>query len=108
MRSAFVAAVLLHLAGLHFSGKPADTPHVVCGIRTVSYRFVGSAGQEFVYDGDAYRLPANGTIELIASPQTSTYEVANRTMPLDTEAADQFGTRTVRLPAITAGSRRTP
>jgi hypothetical protein len=80
--------------------QPAVRPHVECNIKTVSYRFVGAAGTEFRYDGETFRVPAAGSIELLASKKATEYEIGGKTLPLDVWPADEFGARTVPLPAI--------
>jgi len=80
--------------------QPAVRPRVECNIKTVSYRFVGAAGTEFRYDGETFRVPAAGTIELLASKKATEYEISGKTLPLDVWPADEFGARTVPLPAI--------
>jgi hypothetical protein len=80
----------------HTETKP---PVTTCGISTVSYRFVGEPGTEFRYDGDSYRVPVTGSIELIAAKRATTYEASNRIgLPLEVWPRDEFGTRTVPLP----------
>jgi hypothetical protein len=86
-------------------GAP-QTPHVECNIRTVSYRFVGDPGTEFRYDGEAFRVPASGSIELIASRKATDYLVSGRTLPLDVWPTDAFGTRTVPLPRPTPATNQ--
>jgi hypothetical protein len=70
---------------------------VRCHIRTVSYRFVGQPGTTFVYDGDTWRIPMSGDIELLAST-VITYEFEGKSLPLDVGPLDQFGTGTVPVP----------
>ena len=70
---------------------------LTCNIDTVSYRFVGTPGTEFHYDGDSYRVPDSGTIELI-STRAKNYEVNGRSLPLNLWPKDQFGMRTIPLP----------
>lgn len=77
---------------------PAATPRVECNIKTVSYRFVGAAGTEFRYDGETFRVPPAGSIELLASRKATEYEIDGKTLPLDVWPADEFGARTVPLP----------
>jgi hypothetical protein len=55
---AITLAALLHHA-------PMTAP--VCHKGTVSYKFVGTPGATFVYAGDRYSIPANGSIELLTS-----------------------------------------
>ncbi len=70
---------------------------LTCHIDTVSYRFVGEPGTEFHYDGDTYRVPQNGSIELV-STRAQNYEVNGRTLPLNLWPKDNFGMRTIPLP----------
>jgi hypothetical protein len=70
---------------------------LTCHIDTVSYRFVGDPGTEFRYDGDTYRLPASGSVELI-STRAENYEVNGRSLPLNLWPKDNFGMRTIPLP----------
>jgi len=72
---------------------------LTCHIDTVSYRFVGEPGTEFRYDGDDYRVPAKGSIELV-STRAKDYQVNGRTLPLNLWPKDQFGMRTIPLPKI--------
>jgi hypothetical protein len=44
-------------------------------------------------------MPATGSIELIASRNHTDYEIGGRQLPLDVWPIDQFGSRTVPLPA---------
>ncbi len=93
-----VLALTLHLANL-FRPAQLPTPKVSCGIRTVSYRFQGLPGQELWYDGVSYRIPATGTVEILASPGVADYQTAGRMLPLNVWPLDDFGTRTVPLPS---------
>lgn len=82
--------------------KPAvAAPKVECNIKTVSYRFVGTAGTEFRYDGETFRVPASGSIELLASRKATAYQIGGKTLPLDVWPIDAFGARTVPLPTVT-------
>jgi len=70
---------------------------LTCNIDTVSYRFVGEPGTEFHYDGDTYRVPQSGSIELV-STRAQNYEVNGRALPLNLWPKDNFGMRTIPLP----------
>ncbi|HXH40740.1 MAG TPA: hypothetical protein VNN08_19065 [Thermoanaerobaculia bacterium] len=86
---AITLAALLHHA-------PAPIP--VCHAGAVSYRFVGTVGATFSYEGASYTVPASGWIELVANGGGRVYLAANgRTLPLDVWPIDAFGTRTVPL-----------
>jgi hypothetical protein len=74
-------------------------PQVTCGITTVGYRFRGTAGQQFRYAGDTYKVGPEGWVELIADRKRSTYAINGRTLPLDVWPKDQFGFRDVPLPS---------
>lgn len=76
-----------------------SSPGVTCNISTVGYRFVGKPGQQFRYAGVSYVVPAEGTIELIASRRRATYAIHGRSLPLDVWPRDQFGFREVPLPS---------
>ncbi|HXG57420.1 MAG TPA: hypothetical protein VNL91_00155 [Thermoanaerobaculia bacterium] len=78
---------------------PAEPSRAVCNIKTVSYRFVGTPGTAFRYDGADYRVPDSGSIELIADRRANDYQIGGRNLPLDVWPIDQFGSRTVTLPA---------
>ena len=79
--------------------RKAEVRGLTCGIKTVGYRFVGTPGQRFRYEGDEYVVPAGGTIELIADRHPSSEYTANgAVLPLDVWPIDQFGFRTVPLP----------
>lgn len=77
--------------------QPSNPPAVTCGIKTVSYRFTGLPGREFRYAGETFRVPASGSIELIAS-RANDYSVDGKKLPLDVWPIDEFGSRTVKLP----------
>jgi hypothetical protein len=86
---AITLAALLHHA-------PAPIP--VCHSGAVSYRFVGTPGATFAYEGARYVVPPSGSIELVADSGIRVYLAANgRTLPLDVWPIDAFGTRTVPL-----------
>lgn len=86
---AITLAALLH-------GSPA--PAVTCHTGTVSYKFVGTPGATFTYDGTKYSVPASGWIELISARDAKGYLAASgKSLPLDVWPIDAFGTRTVPL-----------
>ena len=103
-KSTMILAAALSL-GIHVSvalGGSLPVPKPVCGISTVSYRFVGAPGTQFHYAGDTYRVPENGTVELLAEKAIEDYRVGERTLPLNVWPKDDFGTRTVPLPQLIA------
>ena len=73
-------------------------PKVECGIKTVSYRFQGEPGTEFRYDGETFRVPEGGEIELLAAKKATDYVIGGKTLPLDVFPADEFGARTIPMP----------
>lgn len=79
------------------SSKGASTP--TCHIETVSYKFVGEPGTVFTYDGEDFRVPSSGWIELLASRKPAIYRAGGRQLPLDVWPRDEFGMRTVPLPS---------
>jgi hypothetical protein len=85
-------ATQLHFASI-FHRAAAPVPS--CGITTVSYRFVGTPGTPFRYEGSDYVIPATGSIELLAGKHSTEYEHAGRQLPLEVWPRDAFGTRTV-------------
>jgi hypothetical protein len=96
------AAVALHVAidlgpkrASRTSGKP---PVVTCHKGAVSYKFVGTPGTKFTYGGDAWMIPIEGSIEVIADPKASDYVLAGEKLALDGGPLDAFGTRTVQVP----------
>lgn len=91
------AAILsLHLASFHAREK---VPVPTCGISTVSYRFEGQPGTEFVYAGTKYVVPASGWVELLAERAPANRTVAyGHELILDVWPIDDFGTRHVPLP----------
>ncbi len=91
-----LTVVFVLLGGL--AHRDASPPAVTCHIPTVSYRFVGDPGTEFSYDGETWRVPWSGWIELIASKEATEYQVNGRSLPLEVWPRDEFGTRTVPLP----------
>lgn len=80
-------------------GGSLPAPKAVCGISTVSYRFVGTPGTEFRYGRDSYRVPPTGAIELLAEKRISDYRLGELSLPLNVGPQDQFGTRIVALPS---------
>ena len=80
------------------SRRPAQ-PVVTCHPGTVSYRFVGAPGTTFRYMGETYSVPKNGSIELIGHGGDRQYEIGGRTLPLEVWPINEFGSRTVPLPA---------
>jgi hypothetical protein len=103
MTTLLVAALATHLqfASIFHRGTSAPVPS--CGITTVSYKFVGTPGTPFRYDGANYLIPASGSIELISGKNATEYEHAGRQLPLEVWPRDAFGTRTV--PVGQEGSR---
>ena len=102
-----IAALTLKLdiGNLLGTNKPAPQPvGLTCGIKTVSYRFVGEPGTRFRYDGETFLVPVGGQIELIANRRATEYHFEGRALPLEVWPKDQFGTRTVPLPGKEAGS----
>lgn len=100
------AAILsLHLSSFRSHAKP---PAPTCGISTVSYRFEGQPGTEFVYSGTRYVVPRSGWVELIAERPPANRTVAyGRELILDVWPADEFGTRHVPLPQPPADGANT-
>ncbi|HVR40566.1 MAG TPA: hypothetical protein VMU84_15830 [Thermoanaerobaculia bacterium] len=101
MNLLIVAALTLKLdlgTLFHRTAEPVRQPSVTCGIKTVSYRFVGAPGTQFRYDGETFTVPASGDIELIAGKRATEYQIAGRTLPLEVWPKDEFGMRTVPLP----------
>ena len=86
-------ATQLHFASIFHRGATVAPP--TCNITTVSYRFVGTPGTAFRYDGANYVIPANGSIEILAGRHSNDYEHAGRHLPLEVWPRDDFGTRTV-------------
>jgi hypothetical protein len=77
-------------------------PVTTCHAGTVSYKFVGTAGTTFQYEGKQYAVPASGAIELIGHGGATSYQAENKQLPLDVWPIDSFGTRTVPLPSVRA------
>lgn len=100
--------VEIDLGALFKRSKAVQTSAVTCGIATVGYRFSGQAGQEFRYAGVNYKVPAGGSMELIAAPRRTTYAFAGRSLPLEVWPSNQFGFREVPLPAPTAAPLLSP
>lgn len=109
MNLLIIAALTLKLdLGALFNRSPkapVTPPSVTCGIKTVSYRFIGAPGTEFRYDGEAVRLPVSGEIELIAAKRVTEYEIEGRALPLEVWPKDEFGMRTVPLPTAATGGQ---
>lgn len=104
LTAAFLIAsinVEIDLGALFKRRKPVQATTVTCSIATVGYRFFGQAGQEFRYAGVTYKMPAEGSIELIATPRRTTYAYRGRSLPLEVWPYNQFGFREVPLPSPT-------
>ncbi len=93
----------LSLAAL-LSRKPLAEPVVTCHKGTVAYKFVGAPGTAFRYMGETYTVPPRGWIELIRDGGDTTYQFAEKTLPLAVWPINEFGTRTVPLPVARADS----
>jgi len=92
----------IDLTALMKKSRTAEVKGLTCGIKTVGYRFVGTPGTTFRYEGDAYTVPAEGWIELVTSRRKTTeYQANGKVLPLDVWPIDQFGFRTVPLPKST-------
>lgn len=76
-------------------------PKPTCNIKTVSYKFTGAPGTEFRYDGTKYAIPAEGSIELIASKKATQADFGANKIELDLFPADEFGTRAIPLTSST-------
>jgi len=72
-------------------------PKPVCNIKTVSYKFTGTPGTEFRYDGSRYVIPKSGSIELIASKKATQADFNGNHVQLDLFPLDEFGARTIPL-----------
>jgi hypothetical protein len=83
-----------------FSRAPKAAPSATCHIVTTSHRFIGAPGAQFLYEGETFRIPQSGSIELVASPKSSSYTFAGRELPLNVFPRDAFGTETVVLPNL--------
>lgn len=77
--------------------RSSEVAGVTCGIKTVGYRFVGEAGQQFRYAGAEYVVPGAGSIELIARNKNTSFEIAGTTRQLEDAPIDEFGLRTIQL-----------
>src|SRR2546421_12903706 len=86
------------------SRRPVAEPIVTCHHGTVAYKFVGAPGTKFTYMGEAYSVPTRGWIELMRDGGDTTYQFAEKTLPLEVWPINEFGTRTVPLPVARADS----
>jgi hypothetical protein len=98
---AVALATQMHFASF-FHRVSAAVPTTSCRIDTVSYRFVGAPGTEFVYEGKTYAIPDTGAIELLADKKSEDFVVAGQRTRLDLFPKDAFGTRTVPLAPVVA------
>ncbi|MDX1584930.1 MAG: hypothetical protein R3338_15135 [Thermoanaerobaculia bacterium] len=62
-----------------------------CGIKVVSYRVQGEAGQSFEYAGKAFEIPMHGTIEIIADKKADEITTDGRVIELASRPANDFG-----------------
>jgi hypothetical protein len=94
---------ILHAITLAALLRHAPAPMPVCHSGTVSYKFIGTAGATFVYEGAQYSVPRSGWIEILAGAGPKTYLAASgKDLPLDVWPIDAFGTRTVPLQELTS------
>lgn len=92
---------ILHAITLAAFLHHSPAPMVTCHTGTVSYKFVGTPGATFVYEGAQYSVPRSGWVELLAGAGPKEYLAANgRSLPLDVWPIDAFGTRTVPLQEV--------
>jgi hypothetical protein len=80
---ALIAAISIHIDLASLFRRPAPPPRPTCGIKIVSYRFVGTPGEAFRYAGSDYVIPASGSIELLADRSATTWQAAGIAYPLD-------------------------
>ena len=94
-------SIEIDLSGLfrHYQKMPSS--NAVCGIKVVGYHIAGQPGQEFVYDGETFTIPAEGYIEVISLPRVKHYHFNGRRLPLDDDTGplDAFSFRFITLPA---------
>lgn len=102
------AALAIHVAvdlGPSKAGASRKAPVVTCHKGPVSYKFVGTPGTKFVYGGDAWMIPMDGWIEIIAAPKATDYVLAGQKMSIDAGPVDAFGTRTIQVPMAPTSER---
>jgi len=95
MNTLLAAAAVAAQITLQFNHPTPPKP--TCNIKTVSYKFNGAPGTEFRYAGVKYVIPAEGSIELIASNKATQAEFGANKVELDLFPADDFGARTIPL-----------
>ena len=93
-------SVNMDLIGLLQKKNAQSAPSATCHIKVTSYKFNGKPGQRFTYDGDTYRIPQTGTIEIVANQRNSEYQINGKTLPLNVWAKDDFGTISVPMPDV--------
>jgi hypothetical protein len=71
--------------------------NATCGIKVVSYKFVGNAGTELIYGNRSVVIPQHGVIELVAQKGLNSFQVAGKSFEIQNTTADEFGTATVEL-----------
>ena len=97
-----IAAVVLSVKlGAAVTNVRTSGEKALCGLDTTTVVFTGNPGTTFTFDGERFVVPANGSIELVAG-RTKTYEVEGQLLPVNAGPADEFGRRTVQLPATAA------
>jgi hypothetical protein len=95
------AAIALNVTidlGPKRTGRSSRAPVVTCHKGAVSYKFVGTPGTKFVYGGDEYALPMEGSIELLPARGAAEFVLAGEKLPVDVGPLDAFGTRIVDVP----------
>lgn len=96
-----VAAFAIHVAvdlGPSKAKSSGKAPAVTCHKGPVSYKFVGTPGTKFTYGGDAWMIPMEGSIEIIADAKAADYVLAGQKLSIDIGPVDAFGTRTIQVP----------
>src|SRR5688500_16225020 len=84
-------------ANLHAGIFGRKSGNAICGIKVVSYKFVGNAGTSLVYGNRSVVIPQHGVIELVAQKDQTTFKVAGKSFQIQSTTADEFGTATVEL-----------
>src|SRR5688572_1738584 len=71
--------------------------NATCGIKVVSYKFIGNAGTQLVYGNRSFTIPQHGVIELAAQKDQNTFQVSGKSFEIQSNTPDEFGTATVEL-----------
>lgn len=84
-------------AGFRSRAAKASKESLSCGsgLKIVSYRFVGPAGSSVTYANRTFKIPASGSIEVVASKEVTSYASFGSSKQIANGEIDGFGIMTI-------------